>query len=350
MIDNKNNWPLEHWLIELCSKCSLECPRCLRQEQGFQTPNNDLSLDWFKANFTGKLLSDVRKITWSGVRGDPIYAKHLLDVMSYVRSCNDKVQFIIITNGSYKTKQWWEKLDSILNEKDNIHFSLDGWDQESNEKYRINSDWKSILTGIETLRNTSAYKTWAFIVFKYNQHKIDDVIKLAKDLNFDEFQLTMSAKFHKVMKDYPQDDPLQPNDEYIASRWRHDRQYFRLSNKIRYEPVEEIFYNRFESTNTTNKNILPICKIGNKGLYINATGEFYPCCWTEPTYNRSLPGGKSIFNRMANNKKSLSEQMNDPRWALIFDKLDTNMDDPNFGMCKAKCNSGLWCQDHATKF
>ena len=31
-MQNINKWPLEHWHIELCSKCSLKCPRCSRQE------------------------------------------------------------------------------------------------------------------------------------------------------------------------------------------------------------------------------------------------------------------------------------------------------------------------------
>lgn len=349
MNDNINNWPLEHWLIELCSKCSLQCPRCLRQEQGFVTPNRDLSLGWFKENFTGKLLSDVRKITWSGVRGDPIYAKDLINIMSYVRDHNDKVQFVIITNGSYKTKQWWHSLNSVLNEKDNIHFSLDGWDQASNEQYRINCDWDSILTGINTLSESTAYKTWAFIVFKYNQHKIEYVKNLAKELRFDEFQLTYSAKFNKVMSGYPKDDPLQPNDEYISKRWRHDRQYFRLSNKIKYDSLEELHFERYKKTPTQDKELLPLCKVGNKGLYINAVGAFHPCCWVEPTY-QSLPGGKSIFNHLANNSFSLTDQMNNPAWKKVFTAWDNNSTNKNFTMCWDKCSKKTWNRDQAIKF
>src|SRR6056300_332811 len=117
MINNVNGWPLEHWLIELCTKCSLECPRCLRQEQSSPVKNKDLPLSWFKNNFRGKLLSDVRKITFSGVRGDPIYAKHLLEIMTWFRKHNSEVGFTIITNGSYKTEKWWQQLRDILNEK-----------------------------------------------------------------------------------------------------------------------------------------------------------------------------------------------------------------------------------------
>ena len=121
MFENIHNWPLEHWHIELCSKCSLKCPRCSRQEVPHGLTNQDLTLEWFKNNFTGKLLTNVRKLTFCGDDGDPIYAKDFLKILGWFREHNNKVQFVIVTNGSYKTKSWWRELNSILNEKDHIH-------------------------------------------------------------------------------------------------------------------------------------------------------------------------------------------------------------------------------------
>ena len=164
---NSNNWPLEHWHIEISGKCTLKCPRCTRQEiPGFV--NKELGLSWFKENFT--FAKQVKKITFCGDDGDPIYAKDLLPVIAWLKEKNPSLQIVIVTNGSYKTKAWWTKLDTLLDEKDHIHFSLDGWDQESNELYRINCDWESIVTGVKQI--TRAYKTWAAIAFKFNEHKI----------------------------------------------------------------------------------------------------------------------------------------------------------------------------------
>ncbi len=351
MLENVHSWPLEHWLIELCTKCSLECPRCLRQEQGTPVKNKDLELSWFESNFTGKLLTDLRKITFSGVRGDPIYAKHLLEVMTWFRKHNDKVGFTIITNGSYKTKKWWNQLGDILNEKDNIHFSIDGWDQASNSLYRINCDWDSIILGINTLKDTKAYKTQASIVFKFNEHKIDYLKSRARELGFDEFQLTLSAKFNKVFSDYPENDPLQPDDQYIASKKRHDRIHYKLSNKYMYTPLNDIYYDKYKNFNTEN-TILPICMIGNKGLYINASGDFYPCCWTEHEYNSELPQGKNIFNYLAKTQKPklLGDRLNDPMWGKVFSMMSKPKPDKTFTMCMAKCSKANWSQDHATQF
>ena len=102
--------------------------------------NTDLTLDWFKKNFVDKILTDVRKITFCGDDGDPIYAKEFIAILKWLRENNKQVQFVIVTNGSYKTAKWWSELADVLDSKDHIHFSLDGWDQKSNNIYRVNCD------------------------------------------------------------------------------------------------------------------------------------------------------------------------------------------------------------------
>ena len=78
-MQNTNNWPLEHWHIEISGKCSLKCPRCTRQEvPGYV--NTELTLNWFETNFT--FVEQVKKITFCGDDGDPIYAKDFLFFLS----------------------------------------------------------------------------------------------------------------------------------------------------------------------------------------------------------------------------------------------------------------------------
>ena len=340
MFENIHNWPLEHWHIELCSKCSLQCPRCSRQEVPEGLTNRDLTLDWFKENWTGKLLTDVKKITFCGDDGDPIYAKDLLKILSWLRENNDQVQFVIVTNGSYKTKSWWEKLDKILNEKDHIHFSLDGWDQESNNIYRVNCNWFSIMTGINAMRKSKAHKTWAAIAFKFNEHKIFDMQEMAKKLAFDSFQLTLSSKFGKNYDTYPKDDPLQPSDKFIASG-RFTRTTVGLSGKKWHDNCVDIFTKRFYNKDST-PSIIPLCMIGNKGLYLNAKGKFYPCCWTALRYGHN----KDIFEYIKPSQ-TLGEVLDDPMWKKLFGDI-RNGTAPR--ECGEKCSAKKWSLDHATQW
>ena len=338
--ENKYNWPLEHWHIEMCSKCSLKCPRCSRQEVPNGLVNRDLTLQWFKDNFTGKLLSDVRKLTFCGDDGDPIYAKDLLKVLAWFREHNKKVQFVIVTNGSYKTKSWWEDLGSILNDKDHIHFSLDGWDQESNNIYRINCDWQSIMVGINTLGKYAVYKTWAAIAFKFNEDKINHMKRLAGELGFDSFQLTLSTKFNKNYPSYPENDTLQPSDQYI-SQGRFTRTTYPLSDRTWIDNVLELFKERFKKTDSA-QSIIPLCMIGNKGLYLNAQGKFYPCCWTALRYGHNTDIFKNID--MA---KPLGQVMDDGKWTTLFTNMQT-ADAPH--ECAEKCSAKKWNLEHATNW
>ena len=335
---NRHNWPLEHWHIETCSKCSLKCPRCSRQEVPEGLTNRDLSLEWFKENFTGKLLTDVRKLTFCGDDGDPIYAKDLLKILAWFRANNSVVQFVIVTNGSYKTKAWWKELGTVLNDKDHIHFSLDGWDQESNNIYRVNCDWESIILGIETLKNTKVFKTWATIAFKFNENKIDHMRDIAKQLNFDSFQLTLSTKFNKNYSHYPIDDPLQPSDRYIATD-RFTRTATPLSEKSWTDNCIDIFTKKFYSADTEQKSIIPLCMIGNKGLYINAEGKFRPCCWTGLRYEHN----KDIFNYI-DFDNALTEVLDDKMWSEFFKDMSAVRE------CGEKCSAKKWTLKHATNW
>ena len=114
MFKNIHNWPLEHWHIEICTKCSLKCPRCTRQEVPEGLTNMELSLEWFRKNFVPGILSQIKKFTFCGDDGDPIYAKDFIKILKWLREQNSQVQFVIITNGSYKTKSWWQELASLL--------------------------------------------------------------------------------------------------------------------------------------------------------------------------------------------------------------------------------------------
>jgi len=300
--------------------------------------NQDLTLEWFQNNFTGKLLTNVRKLTFCGDDGDPIYAKDFLKILAWFREHNHKVQFVIITNGSYKTKSWWKELNFILNEKDHIHFSLDGWDQESNNIYRVNCNWYSIMTGIETLQNTKAYKTWAAIAFKFNENKIDHMQGMATNLGFDNFQLTLSTKFNKNYPTYPTNDPLQPSDKYIADG-RMTRTQIALTSKNWHDNCLDIFTKRFYNESTEQKSIVPLCMIGNKGLYINAKGEFKPCCWTGLRYQHN----DKIFDYI-NFKENLTNVLDNPAWSTLFN---------NFGAvreCSEKCSVKKWSMEHATSW
>lgn len=308
-----------HYHIEVSSICPVKCPKCPRQELPDTLVQSQLSLEFFKKNFTEEVLSSVTNISFCGDDGDPIYCKEFLLIIKYLKDINTELQLLIVTNGSYQKIAWWEELSGILNKHDEVHFSLDGWDQESNEKYRIGSNWDSIITGITLLRqNTEVQLVWASIAFAFNHNHLDKMQDLASVLGFDEFQITKSTKWE-------QDDLFRPPEEWVSNTARFERVNKTLTNKITIHTNEaEEHFNKSKVYN----DIRPLCHIGTKGLYINSQGDFFPCCWLGNRYNHN----NTWDNKFNLYKQSLTTILNDEFWENEFLEF-------NYQECKQKCNT-----------
>lgn len=332
-----------HWHIEISSKCTLQCPRCARSEVPDSLVNTELDLEFFKKNFTPSFIATkLEKITFCGDDGDPIYAHDLIPVIRYIKSIRN-VAIVIVTNGSYKKEDWWIELGHALEENDQVHFSLDGWDQESNEKYRINSDWESIMLGVKTLRNHSkCFINWATIAFQFNEDKLDDMKSMAKELGFDHFQLTKSTKFGSKYDSYDKDDLLEPiKKDLISSTHRFQREITNLSGRILEEKYLKTNNSLFENVQVINENIKPICHIGNKGLYINSKGEFFPCCWVANRYNHNSEW-INLAKRYNLHDVTLEEVVGYSFWENDFSK--------NSIECITKCNTDVVDKNYATEW
>lgn len=317
----------DHWHIEPSSICALRCPRCPRAEVPDSLLNRQLTLNFFQTQIGAQTIQHIRKITFCGNDGDPIYCKDFLDICRWIKSVNPSISLVIITNGSYKPTEWWIELASIVDHRDEIHWSLDGWDQDSNAQYRVNSNWHSIQQGIDGFfsHNTSAYRVWDCIAFRFNAHHIEAMRHRAKLQNFDCFQLTKSTKFgSKYPQAYGHNDPLEPTDcELVSSSYRYQRTVTELSNKTR--PNMDLRV-QFQHRVKTIAPYSGICLIGNKGVFVNSQGEFYPCCWVANRY----PHNQSWQAKFDLKSKTFDQIIADNFWTTEFLQFD-NLE------CKTKC-------------
>ena len=333
---------LWHWHIEISSKCTLKCSRRAREEVPGTLINTELKLDFFKKNFTSDFIREhVEKITFCGDDGDPIYAHDLIAVIKYFKSIKP-VKFVIITNGSYKKAEWWRDLAHALDDRDEIHFSLDGWDKDSNEQYRVNSDWESTINGITVLRESSqVYMLWDAIAFKFNEGMLSHMQLMARQLGFDAFQLTRSTKFNKIYPVYPINDPLQPQDNLISDTHRFEREIINLTDRqpstVGQATCEDLYHDMEEYD-----GIKPLCSTGNKGLFINSQGKFFPCCWVANRYNHNNEW-IDLAKNFDLNERTLSSVVTDDFWSSDFEIFP-------WEECRNKCNSKVVNHDYATKW
>lgn len=234
--------------IEPTNMCTLKCPQCSRTDFISKFPkqwsNKNLDLDNLK-RFLDIDITDF-KINLCGNYGDPIYYDRLFELISWVKNYN--CSLIISTNGSYRSKIWWQELSSLLTASDTIIFGIDGL-PDNFTNYRVNADWDSIKIGVEILQKSASKKVWQFIPFSYNEHQINESRQLASDMGFTDFYVLHS------------------------SRWDNETLH------LRPQTVSQINFIKKDWQVNKEIDISPECKTTNAKHFITADGFYTPCCY-----------------------------------------------------------------------
>ena len=357
---NKYGWQFYHWHIEPSSKCSLKCPRCPRTEMP-NTPwlNKEISLEEFKRAFTPDFISEyVQRFTMCGDVGDPIYCKDYLQIVEYIKTVKSNCHVYTITNGSYKTERWWKEFARISNEYDTVNFSVDGYDQLSNDLYRVNSNFESIMLGMHTMGHQStAFVNWAAIYFNFNQDHTQKIVELAKKNGCDAVQWTKSTKFSSKYNGAYGEDLLEPRQEFISKTDRYERHTQLLTNRIQ-DTKQYLTTNKEKYYNTKEVNgILPLCLVGNRGMYINAEGTVHPCSWTSFPYqsmsfeNKTIKYENSFFEKYRHilnvkNGLTIEQVLNHELWEKFF----TGMKNDTWVECSLKCRASVVDENYAVGY
>ena len=358
-------WQLYHWHFEVSGKCTLKCPRCPRNDTS-PVPwlNKELDLNFFKKILTPDLLKNtVQRITMCGDIGDPIYASEYIEIVDYIKSHNPKIHVYTITNGSYRKTDWWRDFAKVSNEYDTINFSIDGYDNESNNLYRVGSNWDSIMQGMDIMcHHSSAFVYWATILFKFNQAHIDRIRTQARTSGCDGLQLTYSTKFgSKYGEAYGGvQDPLEPDLKFISKTHRYERYFEQLSDRqqLNQSYLDHNQQRFIEIKQQHQQMITPMCSIGNRGIYVSADGILHPCSWVSYPYHSISTDRKTIhfkdsFHQIHRSKldlksRSLDQVLNDPVWAKLFDTFDNQ--GKAWVECEQKCHCSLVDQNYAVGY
>ena len=180
--------------LEISSRCTLGCMACPRNYQ----PKDK----WYSGFMDIDVLKDIvensnfRKYVFCGGYGDAIYHPKILEIIKYMLASDKK--WFIETNGAHKPKRFWDELiDLEWRGGCGFIFSIDGL-QDTNHIYRKNSDWDSIMYGVNTIlskpANMRPRMKWKYLVFPYNEHQVTQAREFAMDLGFEEFEPVKSIR------------------------------------------------------------------------------------------------------------------------------------------------------------
>ena len=231
--------------IETTTRCVLACPACPRTiwHNKLKQPisKTDLDVDLLEKFLDCKGGKQITEFLLCGDYGDSIYYPDLLKLIQRFRN---QVSFNIITNGSRQTEKFWHNLSSMLTKDDTVTFSIDGL-EDTNHLYRINSDWHSIMQGIDIVAQSAAQIHWKSIVFNFNYNKLDKIKTFAE---------SKGATFHAEKTHRYGNDSLVPPESYIETNHLYQEEF-------NDQPFE----------------IEPRCEKDAK--VITADGFLYPCDW-----------------------------------------------------------------------
>ena len=259
--------------IELTDRCQASCPMCMRNYFGIGTrpyiKEVDISLEKFKQWFPVEFLKNLTLFYACGSTGDSAIAKDCLEIFRYVRELNPTCCLMLYTNGSLRTTTWWQDLATVIGQRGAVVFAIDGFKQ-SHELYRKGTNWDKIIENARTFISAGGTAKADSIVFKHNEHEIEDLTQFLKDIGFSNTRVKTTNRF------YGQDTFPVHNKEHLVEY------YLEPPSKENWEPsinidtakqlVQPIFFKQYMETVTLD----PMC-LANKEIYVDAHGKVFPC-------------------------------------------------------------------------
>jgi len=223
--------------VELTNRCNLKCPLCFQAHTNFKT-KKDLDLTVFE-----KIdMNEIRFIDMCGNVSEPTCHPEIFKFLDIIA---EETQVKIATNGSTHNQSWWRELAKKFSSHRDCYviFSVDGL-EDTHSKYRIGSNYKKLLKNIEGFNSEGGMSFAQFIIFKHNQHQVEDVKKLSKALGCRDTYIRISYAYKGIFE--------KPDQTEV---------------KTRHEACETLVEEEMH------------CKhLESQSAFIDFEGEVFPCC------------------------------------------------------------------------
>jgi radical SAM protein with 4Fe4S-binding SPASM domain len=209
-----------YWLtIDPANFCNLSCPFCPTGQKRGSREKGTMAFDNFKkiADELGRYLIHIDFCNW----GEPFLNPQLPELIKYAK------QYHIDTKVDSNLNHFGEKTaeDIILSGLDKIIVSIDGASRQTYSQYRVNGDFDTAINNLKLLIKKKAqlgrsnpYICWQFLVFRHNEHEIEEVKKMGRDLGVDSVSITKAFIGNK--------DWFPRNEEYSNYRKSADKKKF----------------------------------------------------------------------------------------------------------------------------
>lgn len=190
---------ITEYQLGITTYCNAACPQCTRNIQGGAVnpymPLVHLDRDAIDAAFSVSHCAKLRQIFFCGSYGDPIMHPEFLDILQDFRRKNPTLWLYIHTNGGVHDKDYWSEIATIMNGYGQIDFGFDGL-EDTLHLYRRNVKYSVAMRNARAFINAGGRAQWNFIVFRHNEHQIEQARQLSKDLGFVNFLPRKTGRFY----------------------------------------------------------------------------------------------------------------------------------------------------------
>lgn len=180
--------------LEPTTTCQAACPQCPRTIFPDRLVKTELSLNDIKKLFPTDFVQQLDKMFMCGNFGEPAAAKDTLEIFKWFKEVNPDITLGMNTNGGVKHSTWWSELASVMTGPgDYVVFSIDGL-SDTNDIYRVNVNWSSLIANASSFINAGGNAHWDMLVYRHNEHQVQQCIDLAKSMRFKWFRSKVTRR------------------------------------------------------------------------------------------------------------------------------------------------------------
>ncbi|HMT96011.1 MAG TPA: radical SAM/SPASM domain-containing protein [Ferruginibacter sp.] len=187
--------------FEPTTSCNLRCPECPSGLRAFTRPTGMLKKDFFS-----QTIDEIHKELLYLIfyfQGEPYLNPDFLEMVKYASS--KKIYTATSTNAHYLNDDIAKK--TIESGLDRLIISVDGTTQEVYQQYRVGGNLQKVFEGArnivkwkKTLHSKKPFVIFQFLVVKPNEHQVDEIKKLAKEIGVDQVRFK-TAQVYDYEKD-----------------------------------------------------------------------------------------------------------------------------------------------------
>ncbi len=216
-------------MIEPTNICNLKCPLCPSGNGTLKRAKGYMSFPLFQ-----KVIDEVKDyctmiILWN--QGEPYLNP---DINKMVKYATDAGLFTLISTNLNADMDAEEVVKSGI---DSMIVSLDGATQESYNQYRVNGKLDKVLTNVKKiveakkrLNSPTPIIRWQFLVMKHNEHEIEQIKNMAKELAVDQLSFKTIQIYSKDDIKFLPDNPKYRRYNIFGENFEIK---FKLENKCR---------------------------------------------------------------------------------------------------------------------